>query len=98
MPNDGVPGGGGGGSGDVVGGGDPEPTTSRYTVKLFDGAREMVRTDTANKPDGVVVGTVTDSSYWLLLNWLTDVVAPAGGPLNAKPIEPTLPVVLMMNG
>ena len=82
----------------MVGGGEPGLTTSRYTVKPFEGAREIVRTVTANEPDGVIVGTVTESSYWLLLNWLTDVVAPAGGPLNAKPMVPTLPVVLMMNG
>ena len=98
MPNDAVAGGSGGGSGVVTGVGVTDARTSRYTVKLFDGAREIVRTVTANNPDGVVEGTTTTSSYWLLLNGLTDVLAPAGAPLNAKPMGPTLPVVLITNG
>ena len=47
----------------VTGGREAEPTTSRYTVKLLDGARETVRTDTANKPVDVIEGIVTISSY-----------------------------------
>ena len=82
----------------MVGGGNVALATSRYTVKLLEGAREIVRTVTANEPLGEGEGTVTVSSYWLLLNWLTDVPAPAGEPLNAKLIGPTLPVVRITNG